>query len=515
MFNEPPFGLVQSSMAPINAMATAFSLATLLSAPVSAFWRMPCPGRLVLERIDPLIFPGVVSPHVHTVSGGSGFGFETSYEQQRESACSSCPIKQDLSAYWTPKLYYMGKDGKSFEDVPQAGEGNGVTGGMTVYYEQRGGPNNDKLQAFPPGLRFIAGDPFQRSYTGLQSAPGNAVSFVCLDYSGSSSQHNEMPNKNCPDGLRAQVYFPSCWDGVNNDTADHKSHMAYPIGHYDNGVCPESHPVHLISIFFEVIYQTGLYSDRWHSKQHHPFIFASGDRTGYGFHGDFINGWETEALQKAVDTCTNLSGNLEDCPVFADLYSSDECQACKILPQVDEPVTGNLTKLPGCNPVSNGPGHASPPANCPVTPIGSAVQLFTDATKDLSWEYAGCAADNVAARTLQADSTSSDDMTVETCIKYCKDKGYSLAGLEFANQCYCDNKYNGDSTGPLANILGNCWQPCAGNADQVCGGSGALSVYKSCDGGACTNAAFKINGTSSSTKKSRRHIHHSRGHARL
>ncbi|KAK4902978.1 hypothetical protein LTR49_026957 [Elasticomyces elasticus] len=501
-------------MAPINAVATAFSFAALLSAPVSAFWRMPCPGRLVLERIDPLIFPGVVSPHVHTVSGGSGFGFETSYKQQRESACSSCPIKQDLSAYWTPKLYYMGKDGKSFEDVPQAGEGNGVTGGMTVYYEQRG-PDQSNLLAFPEGFRMIAGNPFQRSYTNKQAAPGNAVSFVCLDYSGSSSQHNEMPNKNCPDGLRAQVYFPSCWDGVQLDSADHSSHMAYPIGHYDNGACPSSHPNQTISIFYEVIYQTGLFADRWHSKEHHPFIFAQGDRTGYGFHGDFINGWDIDTLQEATDKCTNLSGNLEDCPVFGELYTDDECQACKILPQVDEQVTGNLTKLPGCNPVSNGPANAVPIVDCAVASIGSAVQLFTDATKELSWEYAGCAADSVAARTLQAASTSSDDMTVETCIKYCKDKGYSLAGLEFANQCYCDNKYNGDSTGPLANILGNCWQPCAGNADQVCGGSGALSVYKSCDGGACENAVFKVNGTSSSTKKNRRHVHHSRGHARL
>ncbi|KAI7246090.1 hypothetical protein KC352_g14322, partial [Hortaea werneckii] len=103
----------------------ALALTSTLFAPTEAFWRMPCPGRLLLERIDPIVDPGEVSGHVHTVSGGSGFGFNTTFEQQRDSACSSCPIKQDMSAYWTPKLYWMSEDGNSFEDVPQAGEGEG------------------------------------------------------------------------------------------------------------------------------------------------------------------------------------------------------------------------------------------------------------------------------------------------------------------------------------------------------------------------------------------------------
>ncbi|KAK5135849.1 hypothetical protein LTR08_004498 [Meristemomyces frigidus] len=139
--------------------ATALAIVASLSLAVSAFWRMLCPGRLVLERIDPIISPGEISGHVHTVSGGSGFGYTTDYEQQRASACSPCPIKEDLSAYWTPKLYYMGANGGKFEDVPQAGEGDGVTGGMTVYYEQRG-PNFTNLSAFPEGFRMVAGNPF-------------------------------------------------------------------------------------------------------------------------------------------------------------------------------------------------------------------------------------------------------------------------------------------------------------------------------------------------------------------
>lgn len=234
---------------------------------------MPCSGRLLLERADPIINPSQVAGHVHTISGGNGFGFTMDYAQANASTCSSCPIKKDLSNYWTPKLYYMAEDG-TFEDVPQSGEGNGNTGGMTVYYQQRPGPKKDKIEPFPKEFRMLAGDSFQRNATGAEAAPGKAVSFVCLDYSGKSGQYDSIPNKNSPDGLRAQIYFPSCWDGKNGDSADHKSHMHYPIGSYDSGSCPETHPVHLISIFFEVIYSIDKFADRCTG----PVILSSSPR---------------------------------------------------------------------------------------------------------------------------------------------------------------------------------------------------------------------------------------------
>ena len=84
------------------------------------------------------------------------------------------------------------------------------------------------------------------------------------------------------------------------------------------------------------------------------------------------------------------------------------------------------------------------------------------------------------------------------------------------------NDYANQAAAPNPNILGNCWQPCAGNDQEVCGGSAALSVYKSCDGGACSNAVFQVNGTESassggeSSEKRRRHIHkHAHGHAKF
>lgn len=37
-----------------------------------AFWRMVCKGRAGLARIDPMVSPGEVAQHVHSIHGSSG-----------------------------------------------------------------------------------------------------------------------------------------------------------------------------------------------------------------------------------------------------------------------------------------------------------------------------------------------------------------------------------------------------------------------------------------------------------
>jgi hypothetical protein len=65
--------------------------------------------------------------------------------------------------------------------------------------------------------------------------------------------------------------------------------MAYPAsGNYKSGPCPSSHPVQLISLFFEILYDTNQFANMWYGNSH-PFVFANGDPTGYGFHGDFVS----------------------------------------------------------------------------------------------------------------------------------------------------------------------------------------------------------------------------------
>lgn len=86
---------------------------------------------------------------------------------------------------------------------------------------------------------MIAGSPKRTTFNESDSAD-IAIDFVCLD---SGAKSKEIPKTQCSGGLRAQAVFPSCWDGVNTDSDDHKSHMSYPEGtNPDSGDCPESHP---------------------------------------------------------------------------------------------------------------------------------------------------------------------------------------------------------------------------------------------------------------------------------
>jgi hypothetical protein len=72
---------------------TKLYMALALAGYSDAFFRMSCPGRVVRERLDPIVSPGKVAGHVHTVSGGSGFKADMTYQDARNAKCSSCEIK--------------------------------------------------------------------------------------------------------------------------------------------------------------------------------------------------------------------------------------------------------------------------------------------------------------------------------------------------------------------------------------------------------------------------------------
>ena len=156
---------------------------------------------------------------------------------------------------------------------------------------------------------MIADDPSKRSFA--CDIPSQAISFACLDYNRPPTAETppDFPNINCPNGLRAQVYFLSCWDGVNLDSPDHASHMAYPTDAYNGGTCPPTHAKHMISLFYEVLWSVDEFKNMWYGDSQ-PFVFALGDPTGYGGHGGFFCGWDANLLHPAVDGCTNDSGHV-------------------------------------------------------------------------------------------------------------------------------------------------------------------------------------------------------------
>ena len=98
----------------------------------------------------------------------------------------------------------------------------------------------------------------------------------------------------CPNprraALRLHVTFPSCWDGKNLDSANHQSHVVYPV----RGRCPSrfSHALPQISLIY-----------RYPTTGGAGVTLASGGQ--FSGHADFFNAWRQSDLQALVDGCLN------------------------------------------------------------------------------------------------------------------------------------------------------------------------------------------------------------------
>lgn len=189
------------------------------------------------------------------------------------------------------------------------------------------------------------------------------LGFNCLNYpSGKNEGFMSYPylreksfiDEHCVDGVRAELMFPSCWDGKNLDSEDHKSHVAYP-NLIQDGACPTSHPVFLPILFYETIWNTQAFKGI-----PGQFVFANGDPTGFGYHGDFIAAWKDGVLDNIRDdpTCTDhnlqhrtTDGLQEHCLAIANtIQTEDEAAQCLLnVPEALEleQVHGLIGSLPG------------------------------------------------------------------------------------------------------------------------------------------------------------------------
>ncbi|KAJ3906383.1 hypothetical protein F5879DRAFT_1069721 [Lentinula edodes] len=405
-----------------------FALAALSS--VQAYFLVGVRNILVTERLDPILSPGAVSGHTHSVVGGSNFGMNITTDSLRDSECTSMPIEEDKSNYWYPHLYFQHKNGSfSALDV-----GNvmylyavslrnnfalltiNVSPDYLFNDAADGQPNT--VQAFPDNFRMISGDMTLRSYNESSYAQ-QAVTFLCLDFNGVSTKYNMLPPVSCPSGLRAQINFPMCWDGKNLDSADHKSHVAFPSGGPDSGTCDDpAFPVTIPRVFIEGYWSTGDWdairdTDAMNSTQ--PYVFSYGDPTGYGYHADFYNGWESGVLQNVLDKCACTSAGFGDATCCGDLgvFTLDTSGTCAITSIVDEQVLGTVDQLPGNNPVQYGPEDATIHAATSIPAILSPAYVYTESTPTATGSIVTAASgvSAAAATTAAASATSAATST--------------------------------------------------------------------------------------------------------
>ena len=135
------------------------------------------------------------------------------------------------------------------------------------------------------GFRMFAGDPNLRTKEGTY--PG--ICHRCLSaselVSGGSgapcdrSDTSEFPKKPCA-GIRATVIFPSCWDGKNLDSPDHRQHVAYAPGNsaLAGDKCPTTHPIRIPQVMYEIMFDTRQFSDpKYWQDGKQPLVYSFGD----------------------------------------------------------------------------------------------------------------------------------------------------------------------------------------------------------------------------------------------
>ncbi|KAI4943260.1 hypothetical protein J4E91_009459 [Alternaria rosae] len=310
------------------------------------------------QRLDPGLFPGTESPHLHSFDGGNGLSKSMGFADTQASDCTTARIKTDKSLYWRPTLFFT--NGTKLYRVPELA--------TKIYYKYGDGNNWANVTAYPEDFNMIAGSPLKRS-DGDNPA---GVRWGCHEPDGGSTAifANGFPKgfSTCKYGFASEVTFPSCWNGEKMDPKNPNAHMAYPNGNAGVGIenCPMTHrAARFPTLFIEYWWDVTKFT---FGPDEAPWVLSNGDPTGYGFHGDFMNGWEAGVLEKAVsenDGCKCGCGcgqeEMEQCFGSANVNkdSDESWKSCSAMEAYGGDDGSVLDALPGCNPIQSGPASAT------------------------------------------------------------------------------------------------------------------------------------------------------------
>lgn len=107
----------------------------------------------------------------------------------------------------------------------------------------------------------------------------------------------------------------------------------------------------------------------------------------------------------------------------------------------------NMYSFGGVTPVA-----ADVPSSTSVTPINAALPTV--------WAAVGCYTDDVGAHTL-SHGLNIAFTTIDKCIASCAAAGYSIAGVEYGGECYCDTIIQ-NNQGLASDGAVGCNMACAG-----------------------------------------------------
>jgi hypothetical protein len=239
---------------------------------------------------DPIVHPkDPGASHMHSFSGNTTTDAFSTYKSMVGKP-TTCKLSLDTSGYWVPTMYDA--SGTVVKVIQ-----------FNAYYRTWGSVT--KFTTFPPDFRLIAGG---STHDPALVGGGDAS----IGYNCAPGAPLVPTPPNCgTDWVKAHVIFPTCWDGVHTDSADHRSHVVYSTG----GRCPVDHPVALPKLSFHVTY--GVHSGKglYLSSDEHEGVHDAST-----LHADFWNTWNQAALDKLVDACLNGSPRMSCLDVDASTF---------------------------------------------------------------------------------------------------------------------------------------------------------------------------------------------------
>ncbi|WP_442785140.1 DUF1996 domain-containing protein [Amycolatopsis sp. H20-H5] len=150
-----------------------------------------------------------------------------------------------------------------------------------------------KVSAMPKFLRILYGDAKVTT-----NGPANArPSWTCSGFEDRLTQKYPI----CPDGSNVKRIhtFPSCWDGKNTDSANHRTHIVFPDA---GGKCKQGFravPELQISLTYNIPHNIQV------ARQYKVDSFPEESHNPFSDHDDFANVMSQSIMNRLVNCVNN------------------------------------------------------------------------------------------------------------------------------------------------------------------------------------------------------------------
>lgn len=181
-------------------------------------------------------------------------------------------------------------------------------------------------------------------------------------------------------------------------------------------------------------------------------------------------------VESCVTTCRNLGYTVAGAEYSTQCFCGNSLVNAAVLASSDSECNmacgGNSSEMCGAG---NRLSVYSASTNVTIYPVPSTLNT----SLPTGWTYQGCLAEEQGGRIFVNMIDWPTNNTVPACLSACAAYGYSAAGLEYGEQCFCGDDWDRINAGVGWLSPSSCSMACPGDQSHLCGGPNALSYYTS------------------------------------